>query len=449
MQTYFKDSRLASVTVNGRAVPVVSSQTTVATQVRLRGLRLLEVEAVDLAGNRTVLRRSPADLPQASLRRGVGGGRPWAGLVPVPQDSRPTRVLAQAATGPEARPDVAPAAPGPTMAPADTLPPGLEVSPAVDGPISVTGRTYVLDVEVVDQGGVAAITFGLNGAQETRVFEPPAAVLRRLTHSVHLRPGPNEITVSARDVAGNVRRQTLSVRLAPDPAWRSHLRAGAHVMPTFRPGPTASPLVDLYPPLLAALAKDPARLTMLERDPDVMRAIFRELGISGSSLADARTAVKAGKIAAAEYILVCRGTVWSGPDNYDLFLELVDSATSEVVLTADTHFTSTAEDHVERQLGCLAAKIEQQLPRLTTHVASCSGKRVILPVGSGRRVRRGMYALFLAPAPANPGLAAPLEWEGRWVQGRVEAVETDVCEVILDPKEGSRLVRPQGEVTFR
>jgi hypothetical protein len=334
----------------------------------------------------------------------------------------------------------------------DTQEPVVELLPSVNGPITVTGEIYVLDLSIRDAGGVVAVTYTANGKQESPVLDPPVASLRRLTHSVQLQPGPNEISVAARDRAGNTRTLALRIRLEPNPAWRHDLRATAQLLPNFRPAATAGPTVDLYPLLLAALAPggNRDRLNLVERDPEVMRRVFLQLGLSGSSLADARAAIAEGKLKTSEYILVCRGTVWSGQDNFDLLVQVVDTATSEVLITPDVHFTSIDRDYVRDQLECLVAKIEQHFPRLTTRVDSCSKGKVTLPVGSSQRVLYGMYVLFLPGADdSDSSRDAPLEWKGRWVRGRVTVVEPDSCRVEIHPPEGIVRVQSEGPVAFR
>ncbi len=433
--TVVDDRELASVEIDGRAVALAPAQATVATRLVLGARAGVAVTAVDRAGNRTVLTSTAAARQQAANDATASdwlvAGRP--GALRLPRQPGAPVLLAQAALPP-------------ASSQPDTLPPVLLLSPPVLERVVVTSDAYVVDLQVEDSGGVAAVTIAVNGLQDTRDFQPADADVRRLTRTLRLSPGENTIEIAARDRAGNTTRVQTRVVRCTDPAWREDLRVTSQVLP-----PTSSarvPPLDVYPSLIQALVAKPPRLNLVERDPAVMQRLILELELSQSDLADKTRAIRKGRLRTADWCLVSRVTVWPGPDNFDLVIEVVDVAETEVVLTTDIHFSSAAPDHVHAQLRGLVAKLEQQLPRLTAPVAARAGKALVLPLGVPQQVVRGMYVLFV-PA-AEPGDPAPVTWrDGTWVQGRVVRVLKDSCRVEVAPSKALSLIKANDRATIR
>jgi hypothetical protein len=443
------DRELAAVEVDGRALILTPGQTSVSSRIVLGKRAGVAVTAMDRAGNRTVLASTAVSREQAAAAAATDwllAGR--AGASSLRHERAEPVLLAQAAPPADAGPGAS-AAGG--AAPPDTLPPVLRLSPRVEGRIVVTTDVFVLDLQIEDSGGVAAVTFAVDGRQETREFQPADADVRRLTRSVQLSPGPNEIVITARDRAGNPASLKLLVERRQDRAWREDLRVTSQLMPPTSPAtPTAAPTVDIYPLMIGAFTQQPARLNLVERDPAVMQRLIAEHRLSQSPLADKTLAIRTGKLKTADWCLVSRVTVWPGQDNFDLLLEVVDVATTEILLTTDIHFASADREHLRFQLRGLVAKLEQQLPRLTAPVATRTGKTLVLPVGSEQQVLRGMYVLFI-PADADPAdYPEPVTWRGgTWVQGRVTVVRKGSCRVRVEPAEAIGLLKAKDTAILR
>jgi hypothetical protein len=430
--TVTDNRELARVEIDGRPLTLTPGQSSVSNRVGQGQRTGVAVVATDRAGNRTALAGAKAERGRAASGPGATDwlrpGRPRLGL--RAGTSRPL-LLAQAPAAAGNTPATGPAA---GAGPADTLPPLLSLFPPAQGRIVVTTSVYVLDLQIEDGGGVAAVTYDLDGRQETREFQPADASVRRLTRSLLLTPGEHLLSVVVRDRAGNSESLKLRIKRQADTAWREDLRVTSQVMPP-APGPSqTAPPVDLYPLLIDALVRSPARLNLVERDPAVMQRLLQELQLSQSDLAAKTAAIRTGRLRTSDWCLVSRAVVWPGPENFDLLLEIVDVATSEVLLSSDIHFTSTAREHLLSQLQGLVAKMEQQLPRLTATVSKRAGRTVVLPLGTDQQVLRGMYVLFM-PADADSSTDhEPLAWrDGSWVQGRVDRVVRDSCRVTLFP----------------
>jgi hypothetical protein len=441
--TVVDDRELASVEIDGSALTLAPAQASVASRVVLGGRAGVEVIAVDRAGNRTVLGSTAAPRQQAALEGAVSD---WllagaAGIRRRSGESAEPVLLAQAA------PPAAAAQP-------DTLPPVLLLSPPLLPRLVVTRDTYVVDLQIEDGGGVAALSTVVNGRQDTKEFQPADADVRRLTRTLALVPGQNEVEIVARDRAGNTTRLKALIERREDPAWREDLRVTSQVLPPPPAAPTLTPAVDLYPSLLGALVgaldSQPPRLNLVERDPAVMRQLMIEHALVEGSLADKTRAIRKGKLRTSDWCLVPRVTVWPGQDNFDLFIEVVDVADTSILLSTDIHFTSADRDHVHAQLRGLVAKLEQQLPRLTAPVAAQTGKSVVLPLGAEQQVSRGMYVLFIAAAAAAALDQDPVTWrDGAWVQGRVTRVLPNSCRVEVEPAKALKLLKANDLALFR
>jgi hypothetical protein len=443
------DLGLAGVEVNGRALALTPGQREVEALVNYAGRTVLRVSAVDQAGN-----RSNYEAPIAAIDKlGLGRDRRRRGIMladaglAMPASRRKSGGLPRAPGG--AGPSVSDSrAAGPLLAAkpggaeADTMPPSLVLSPAVPDSIAVTADSYCVDLRIEDGGGIETVVIEVNGQREPQALGGRRPAVSLLTRTCPLNPGVNRLRFEARDAAGNAVSRTLMVERRESVLWRQKLRVTVQLLPP-RQKEDAPELrrADLYALLTEALCEPPARLNLLQHDPETMQWLLLEQKISESGLSGYQHGVKAGRLKPAEWLLDGSLNAWSGKDNYDLTLRFIEVDTGEIILTTDIHFTGFSQDHVRLRLAALVDKIEQLLPRVSAPVAKVLSSGVKLPLGRHDMVVPGMRFFFVSGASPDPEGAEPSEMQGAMIQARVsETREKDCLAEPLNPawREGFR-----------
>jgi len=458
---------LASVKINGK--PQLSPDRRTSTKktfhVPMKAGAVIRIEALDRAGNRTRIEVPTKDLRSAAAEsRHFSRGRRLAWAVPARGGGRrgifttSGRTFVRPASALMSQPGAIPAghpsriAADFTLASAalvvsgktskDTLPPRLKLFPDVQNEIRVTTRFYVLDIQAEDNGCLDRVAVAIEpGGREERSFRQDRSTICRFTHTLELDRGANVVRIEAMDLAGNRKTRRFTITRIEDPLWREELRITLQVLPPRRQGGEVLRKTDLYSMLLEALLEEPRRFNIVERDPEVVQRMLLELKLGESSLVDYKRAVKTGKMKPADWLLLGHVSAWSGKENCDLFGKLVDVATGREILTADIHFVGEDRAYIKSQLDGFTEKLRQQLPALSARVANAKSKRARLTVGQRDSIRPGLRFLFISAGEDDPDFADPIEWKGRWIEGRVVRTRDRQCLVKMFPPDGASRVQ--------
>ncbi len=446
---------IASVIVNGKEVKIDTSKKMFSSEIPAGGedgeaaLSVLSVLATDPAGNRTELKSPLRELLKASLQSrkhypDTQQASSGSNLILAFNES----LNANIRFDPDVRSDVQSdvrydfaMAPQLPKKQADTLPPRLRMFPDIDEKTVVTTDLYVLDLEVSDSGYLDSVEFRINGATETRSLRDLKLIKHRFTQTFELQPGANALEVIVRDHAGNKKVKTFAIEQKLDAIWREDLRITAQVIPPDKSAVARLAEVDIYSSLLQALLGNPKRLNIVERDPETMQRLLMELKLSESRLADQVRAVKTGKLRQSDWILQGHLTEWSGEDNWDIVVNIVDVATSKYLVTTDIHFTEFSLEHIEFQLQGLVDKLHQRLPALSATVAGAVSKGIKIPLGTQDNIFEGMRFIFISGAEEDVDFADPMMWGEQWIQGQAKLVKDNMCLVEIFPKEAKDQIK--------
>ena len=432
------DQNLDSVTLNGRELKLAENarhHRISLTRTKQYGNRL-QVTAADAAGNKTRFRQAVDELLQASrLHRQNAGYRLASRMADAESGTL-------AAVQP---PPVAYAA-----AVADRRPPRVRLYPPPGRSISVTTDYYILDAYTRDHGGLKRMVVHLNG---DKVQENPfrhGTTMRRSVHRLDLKPGENRVRLRVWDRSGTVATKQFVVKRRMNCLWREDWRMQAALIPPDQSQVPALDCVDVGTVLLRNLLRHPRRLNLVERDPDVLQHISRErrLGQSGRVTGQAITFSKAVK--AAEWVLHCYITPWSGNENWDMVVSAVDVETGEIVLTSDIHCYSASGRGVAYRMRGLAEKIKQRLPALSAPIREFADRnKVHIPLGQQDQIVSGMRFLFVAGPESERAFGNPLTCNGCKVEGRVRRVENGHCVVEVQPGPANVEFPPQSQAILR
>ena len=132
--------------------------------------------------------------------------------------------------------------------------------------------------------------------------------------------GRNQITITATDRTGATVTKTASVARKVEEVEQIGSRLAVAVLPFSQKGPASDLYGSAFESLVDALVNQ-GRFKVVSRDQ--LENILRELKLSRSALVDQATAVRAGKLAAAEAIMVA--TVNESPKSVEVYAQLINT----------------------------------------------------------------------------------------------------------------------------
>jgi tetratricopeptide (TPR) repeat protein len=352
--TVFDNVRLGPLVVNGQATPLTAGTESKFTADVAGNETAFQIEAADSVGNFTRVRIPiPAELRQ-------GGIRPEPEIVPAAWRPKmqivPSFLRTQAlAIEMEALPN-------------EVQQESLSVSWIVTSGNPVTGVKINEDTKTLRQ----------TEAGKPQIF----------SHIVPLVDGPNQITITATDRTGATVTKTATVVRKVEEVEQIGSRLAVAVLPFTQKGPASDVYGGAFESLVDALVNQ-GRFKVVSRDQ--LENILRELKLSRSALVDQATAVRAGKLAAAEAIMVA--TVNESPKTVEVYAQLINTETSTVLASRDIFDPEKAPGSARAKMRELAAKLKAEYPLVGGSVVTVSNQRVAVGMGSAKKVRNDMKVI--------------------------------------------------------
>jgi hypothetical protein len=214
------------------------------------------------------------------------------------------------------------------------------------------------------------------------------------SYGVALTEGPNTITVVATDQGGKTETRTFTVVRKVDEMARVGSRLAVAVMPFTLKGQPTAMYASAFEAMTDALVNQ-KRFKIVSRDQ--LEAILREQKLSQTQLVDQATAIKAGKLAAAEAIMVI--TVNEGPKSVEAYAQLVSTETSTVLASKDIFDPEKGPGSAKAKMAELAAKVKQDYPLVEGAVMMVANKRVVVGIGAPKNVRLDMKVIVYQEGP--------------------------------------------------
>jgi tetratricopeptide (TPR) repeat protein len=401
--TVFDNVRLGPLVINGQVTPLSAGAESKFTADVASTETTFQIEAADAVGNFTRVRIPiPAELRQ-------GGHRPEPEIVPVAWRRQivPSFLRTQAlAIEMEALP-------------AEVQQDSLSVSWIVTSGNPVTSVKINEDTKTLRQ----------TEAGKPQIF----------SHIVPLVDGPNQITITATDRSGATVTKTASVVRKVDEVEQIGSRLAVAVLPFTQKGPASDLYGSAFESLVDALVNQ-GRFKVVSRDQ--LENILRELKLSRSALVDQATAVRAGKLAAAEAIMVA--TVNESPKSVEVYAQLINTETSTVLASRDIFDPEKAPGSARAKMRELAAKLKAEYPLVGGSVVTVSNQRVAVGMGSAKKVRADMKVIVyqegepLVDPQTKVVLDRNIESLG---EGLLKDVRPQVSFAALDGKDVSKVER--------
>ena len=207
----------------------------------------------------------------------------------------------------------------------DTRPPEIKLKGWTESQTVFLDKIYI-EGQVVDEGTVESLTIN------------KTPVLRRkgqsifFGHLAELREGDNEILVEAKDQAGNLAEKKLLVKRRVPQALQLQERLSLSVLPFEQNGVVSESSVSFQDRLIDSLVNQ-NRFRVVERAK--LDVILQEQKLSSTELIDKNTALRLGKLVAAQSIVT--GSIIETGTGTEIVARLVDTETSEILASEDVY----------------------------------------------------------------------------------------------------------------
>ena len=353
--TVFDNVRLGALSINGQAASVgTGTESTFATDVPATATAFA-IEAADAVGNVTRVR------------------------LPIPADLRQSR--------PRETPEIVPVA---WRQPLRQLPSFLRGGPALA--VEMEALPAEVQQETISVSWIVTATTPLASVkinEETKTLRQTEAGKPQIfSHILPLVDGPNQVTVTATDRAGNTVTKSAKVVRKVEEVEQIGARLAVAVMPFTHKGQPSDAYGTAFEALVSELVNQ-GRFKVVSRDQ--LENIMRELKLSSTSLVDQATAVRAGKLAAAEAIVVV--TVNEAAKTVEAYVQLINTETTTVLASKDVFDPEKAPGTARAKMRELAAKLKQEYPLVGGSVVQVSNQRLAVGMGSTKKVRPDMKVI--------------------------------------------------------
>ena len=264
----------------------------------------------------------------------------------------------------------------------DQEPPRISLKGWSDEETVYMDRVY-LDGHAADETAVESLTMNrepIMRRKGKRIF---------FNQVVPLKEGKNNITIEAKDSAGNVATRELVVtRLVPK-ALQLAERLSMTVLPFGQKGAVSKISLSFQDNLMDGLVNR-NRFRLIERDK--LDVILREQNLSRSKLIDKKTALKLGKLMAAQTIVA--GNIVESGMGVEIIARVIDTETSEILASEDVYDEVKDLQGLTALAEGMAIRIQRNFPLLSGMVIKQKGKWVFTDIGDDKIGLQGRLIVY-------------------------------------------------------
>ena len=261
----------------------------------------------------------------------------------------------------------------------DKTPPGIKLKSWTDKQTVFLEKIY-LEGQISDD--VNVVNLSVNGV----------SMLRRkgqnifFNYLVDLEEGENSIVIEAVDKAGNKASKKISVTRVVPQALQLSERLSLTVFPFENKGEVAQAGLSFQDNLIDNLVNQ-NRFSIVEREK--LDLILSEQKLSRTKLIDKSTAVKLGKLVAAQSIIA--GSIIETHTGIEIVARLIDTATSEILAAEDVYGEAKDVPALRSLAEGMAIKFHRGFPLLDGFVLQKKGKNIFTDLGKGKvKLKRGL-----------------------------------------------------------
>jgi len=253
----------------------------------------------------------------------------------------------------------------------DTRPPTIVLKGWTDSQTVYLEKVY-LEGQVSDESKIDSLTIN------------NIPILRRKGQSIffsylaELQEGENTFIVEARDESGNLASKRISIiRLIPK-ALQLAERLSVAVNPFEQKGMLSQASLSFQDNMIDALVGQ-NRFRVVERDK--LDLILQEQKLSRSDLIDKSTALRLGRLLAAQTVIT--GSIIETRTGIEIIARMIDTETSEIIATEDVYNEVKDLPALISLAEGMAIKFHREFPLLGGLIIQSKGKQIFTDLGQG------------------------------------------------------------------
>jgi hypothetical protein len=254
----------------------------------------------------------------------------------------------------------------------DHRPPFIEIKGLQDRQTVFCPRLYI-EGRITDQ---SPITEFLVNDQPVLKHQGKLILFNQI---IDLHEGENHITLYAKDTRGNISRKTITVIRNIPKALRIRERHSVVVIPFTHAG-RITPLSKKLQSYLTAALVEQHRFRVLERSE--LEAILAEHQLSQSKLVEQETALKMGRLIAAQSILVGSINRFNKDSEIEIILRMIDTETSAIRTMPDVYGEYINPRSLKKLSQGLVIKLYQKFPLIEGAIINKKGSDILTNLGA-------------------------------------------------------------------
>ena len=254
--------------------------------------------------------------------------------------------------------------------PKDTHPPDIRLADLTDEQTVYLDR-IVIDGHITDQGQIVKLTIN-----DRPILRRPGRLIY-FNYPVDLKPGKNVLTIVATDKAGNQREKTIIINREIPLALKLDRRLSISVMPFEQQGDISPTGTSYQDNLIVALVKRD-RFRIIERGQ--LDVILQEQKLSRTKLVDRRTALKLGRLVAAQSIII--GNIVDSRNGIEIIARFIDTETSEILVGVDVFSEAKDLTALKIMADAMALKFHRKFPLVGGIIVDKKGRFIFTDMGA-------------------------------------------------------------------
>ncbi len=383
----YDEAGVSSLTINGQVLAVEAGTEVPFTRRLTTDTDTLDLVAKDRLGNQTSARiplvatRSPVGthrgkysdkspclrsaihipiVPQSAIRNPNSG----QSTIDNRQSSIPTPVLLACADS-----DASIGLLAGLFGSRDTRPPSIRLKGWTDTQTVFLEKVYI-EGQIMDDSKIVSLSINqvpILRRKGLRVF---------FSHLADLQKGENNITIEAGDEAGNCATKRISIIRNVPKALQLDERLSLTVLPFEQKGTISEASLSFQDNLIDSVVNQ-NRFRVVERDK--LALILREQKLSRSKLIDKSTALRLGRLLAAQSIIT--GSIIETRTGIEIVGRMIDTETSEILATEDVYDEVKDLPALRSLAEGMAVKFHRDFPLLDGLVIQKKGKYIFTDLG--------------------------------------------------------------------
>ena len=214
---------------------------------------------------------------------------------------------------------------------------------------------------------------------------------------IELAEGENQITIRARNEKGQVAEKTIHIVRRIPKALQLAERLSLTVLPFDQTGDFTA-ASDAFQDFLIDALVNQDRFQVVERNK--LDVILQEQKLSRTQLFDEKTALRIGKIVAAQSLIA--GSIIQSRLGSEIIARLIDTETSDILAVVDVYNEITDISSLRSLSEGLAIKLHREFPLIEGVVVQKKGNSIFSDLGKGKVKLRRRLVVFREEPVKHP-----------------------------------------------